>query len=250
MLDDEKQETLEADLFGHNRYIERQDGQEDRRVLVCADRPIYAATYTALEPIIAEACVLDPKLADQFRAVFTPARQAAIKLEDIKVQADREFAALTDLWHYKSTGHHERLVKRTLNIYANGVYDVYRILVNDPSTLNVDTSQASYAAASTLIHMMEGVVDRTITFPPSNSSLWREFTQKDYKRNDPGEFWTLAFLTFELILHRGDFLSDHHEEELINIYRRARENPPSRPIPRIISELHNIIRVSRERKLQ
>lgn len=251
----EDQQALENSLFSYNgrmeRHVDQYNSPIDRRILVCSDRPVYAATQTSLEPIIAQACTRDQQLRDQIEAVLTPVRQTAIKIEDIKCHAGKVFTLLTDRW-VGSADEDERGTKRRLSQCADRVRNVYGKLYEDvyseeriyrPEDV-VDTSEASHAAADALIFMMRGIVVRSGPFPRSPRSLWEEFTQLDYRWNDPADFWTLAFRTLDFIQSTPDGLKDSQVNDLREIHYHAVINRPRVPIPYLLGRLDGIIQNS------
>lgn len=233
------------------KHVDQYNNPIDRRILVCSDRPVYAATQTSLEPIIAQACTRDQQLRDQIEAVLTPVRQTAIKIEDIKCHAGKVFTLLTDRW-VGSADEDERGTKRRLSQCADRVRNVYGKLYEDvyseericrPEDV-VDTSEASHAAADALIFMMRGIVVRSGPFPRSPRSLWEEFTQLDYRWNDPTDFWTLAFGTLDFIQSTPDGLKDSQVNDLREIHYHAGINRPRVPIPYLLGRLDGIIQNS------
>jgi hypothetical protein len=211
------------------------------------DRPIHAATMAMLRTVIAKVCVEDKMWARQFLAVLTPVTQAALLLEELRCDAERALASLTERWLDCSitdqrTSHHERQVKRNLEICAHRVYIVYHDLTEQEASRGVDISEASHAAASALICMIGGALKRTWTIPPGGSSLWSEMTQLDYNPRDPEDFWTLAFMTFRAITPDGLARAQRTELRKISELARQLTHPP---LPGILDGLDAIRRRSR-----
>ncbi|QDS67533.1 hypothetical protein FKW77_002447 [Venturia effusa] len=240
-LGDETPEGMEEDLFSYNRHTERFDRRVDRRVTICSDRPIYAATQTSLEPIIADACIRDRELKEQVKAILTPARQTAIKLEDLKCGFAQELAALSESWLGRRIDHHEMVVKRSMEMHVYAIYNVYREYINKARARgDDDTSEATDAAASALIFMIQAAIDRSRVFRPNVTSLWRELTLTDLAHDEPTDFWTNFFFAFWAILETPEGLATRHRTALHYIREQAIELRT--PVPGILDELRRIIR--------
>lgn len=232
-------EDMQTSLFGYNRHMktftDERGSRTARPILVCSDRPIYAATQRLLEPIIAQACIRDQQFAEECEAVLTPVRQTAILLEDLQCAAARNFAALSESWLGRQTDHHERLAKSNWVEYVYDIFDVYRSYLAERVSKGWDdnTLEATNAAASALIFMLRGAVDRT--------SLWHELTLTDLQYDRPRDFWTNVFLAFRSIVEQ-DGLSREHRSELRAIRERAKELATfNRPTSGIIHALRDII---------
>jgi hypothetical protein len=253
-------EVNEEDIWPHyildtvtldyaNEFVRRRTRQVDEAAMEASlfqyevefpDREMYSTTMAMRRHLIAKVCAEDNEWAREFQAILTPVTQAIIRLEDIRCEAGREFAALTEKW-LGVTSHHERQVKRNLDICAYNVYNVYRVLLHEHSG-DTDISKATHAAASTLIFMIESALNRYKIMTPGDASLWEEMTQLDYIPDLPTEFWTITFRTFHLITPEG--LKAGQRADLRSISRLAQERThPHRPIPGILAELVNIRRI-------
>ncbi|TID27421.1 hypothetical protein E2P81_ATG00181 [Venturia nashicola] len=239
-LGDKTPEDMETSLFSYSRHTEtfmdQQGGGLERPILFCSDRPIYAATQSSLEPIIAQACRRDRQFVEECKAILTRVRQTAIKLEDLQCAIAQNFAVLSESWLGMQTDHHERVAKRNLDRYADGIYYVYRVYLAkvDSEESDESTLEATDAASSALIFMLRGAVNR--------SSLWQELTLTDYCYDYPRDFWTNVFLAFELILQR-EGLTRQQREEIRAIRERAKALATiGRPTSGIIYKLGCITR--------
>lgn len=240
---------MEESLFKYNRHTERHENEYgkfvDTAIKIFSDRPIYAATQTSLERVIAEACVRDEELKGQMEAILTPAKQTAIKLEDLQCALAQELAALSESWLGKNMECHERWAKRCLDRYAYKIFSVYRVCIDEACEARengevVNTSEATEAAASALVFVIQSAVDRSRIFRPSVTSLWRELTLTDYGHHDPIDFWTNFFSAFWVILQTPERLAEHHRQALHDIRERAIELRT--PCPGILDEMRRIIR--------
>lgn len=201
------------------------------------DRPVFSKSWARIQQIIATRCVEDTYLAKECELGFTPVRQAAMKLEDIQCEARREFDALVRSWHGVHPEHHERQVKSNLTKCAYDIYQVYRALPR-----NEDIAEATHAAASALIFMIDEAVIRTRRMT-SHASLWEELSHPDYDRTDPQNFWTYVFFTFGLILDKPMGLKDAQRRQLSEIHGLVQDwqNPlPRRTINNILAEIQKI----------
>ncbi|RDI79990.1 hypothetical protein Vi05172_g10021 [Venturia inaequalis] len=233
-LVDKTRKDMEKTLFSYNSHTETFTDDRNRRI----ERPIYAATQRSLEPIIAQACIRDRQFEEECKAILTPVRQAAIKLEDLRWAAAQNFTALSETWLGMRTDHHERVAKRYLDIYAYEIHVVYNVYLVNVASKGWDdnTLEATNAAASALIFMLQGAVDRT--------SLWQELTLTDYDYDEPSDFWTNVFFAFNLMLAQ-DGLERQHRSELQAIRERAKELATIRhPTSNILNELKRITRLS------